>query len=137
MKNWQKKRAADRKAQQAYWEEHRYCEVCLAEGRGRVESIETHEIIYKSGGGKCEKDNFLSVCRACHGRCHFLRKPFLERENLWRIKNLDIEKMQEKLRSIRKGRSNELAMDIDRAFISRSRAEYQKEANMLCHLGRD
>ncbi len=103
MKNWQKKRLSDRKAQEAYWKGHRYCEVCLAEGRGKVVAVEIHEIMYRSGGGKCEEDNSLSVCLSCHKRCHYLRGPFLDKEDLWKIKGLDIEKMQEKLRGIRKG----------------------------------
>ncbi len=108
MKNWQKKRKEDRKAQEAYWKEHRNCEVCLAEGRGKVEAVEVHEIIYKSGGGKCIPENEISTCRPDHGRMHFLRGPFLEKEDLWRIKNLDIEVMQEKLRGIRRGNREEL-----------------------------
>lgn len=104
--NWKVKRQRDLKAQKEYFEDHPYCQVCLAEGRGRRLADEVHEIIYKSGGGKCEEDNFLSVCRNCHGRCHYLRRPFLEKEDLWKVKKLDIEIMQEKLRGIRRGKKN-------------------------------
>ncbi len=86
MKNWQKKRLSDRKAQLAYWKEHRYCEVCLAEGRGRVETADIHEILYKSQGGKCEPKNEIAVCRPDHQRTHFLVKPCLHREELYKMK---------------------------------------------------
>ena len=86
MKNWQKKRQADRKAQEAYWKEHRDCEVCLSEGRGKISAWEVHEILYKSKGGKCEEDNMISTCRDDHQRAHFLREPYLYREELYKIK---------------------------------------------------
>ena len=86
MKNWQKKRIADQEAQLAYWQEHRYCEVCLAEGRGKVAAWEIHEILYKSQGGKCVSDNEIAVCRYCHQRAHFLFEPYLHREDLYKIK---------------------------------------------------
>ena len=86
MKNWQKKRLSDRKAQLAYWTGHRYCEVCLAEGRGQLPAWEVHEILYKSQMGKCEEDNMLSVCNDCHLRTHFRKIPYLHREELYKIK---------------------------------------------------
>ena len=92
MKKWQKKRAADRKAQKAYWEGHRYCEICLFEGRGRVEAVQVHEIIFRSHQGKCVPDNMISTCLADHERMHFLKKPYLHRDELYKIKldNLSI-----------------------------------------------
>ena len=90
MKNWQKKRQSDRKAQQAYWEEHRYCEVCLWERRGKVPASEVHEIIFKAQMGKCVEKNMISVCRRDHQRAHFLIDPWLYREGLYKIKKGEI-----------------------------------------------
>ena len=86
MKKWLKKRAADRKAQKMYWEGHRYCEICLFEGRGKVPSVEIHEILYRSQGGRCEPNNEISVCRPDHQRAHFLKKSYLHREDLYKMK---------------------------------------------------
>jgi len=86
VKNWQKKRQSNRKAQKLYWEGHKYCEVCLAEGRGKVKAWEVHEILYKSQGGKCVPDNEISVCRYCHQRAHFLIEPYLHRDDLYKMK---------------------------------------------------
>ncbi len=82
-----KKKKEDRQAQLAYWEQHRHCEVCLAEGNGRKSSVEVHEILYKSQGGKCVPDNEIAVCRNCHMRCHFTMNPWLSRNDLFKIKN--------------------------------------------------
>ena len=86
MKNWQKKRAADRKAQRIYWEEHKYCEVCLFEGRGKVEAVQVHEIVFRSHQGKCVPDNMISTCLADHERMHFRRAEWLYREDLYKMK---------------------------------------------------
>ncbi len=86
MRNWQKKRLSDRKAQLAYWQEHKYCEVCLFEGRGKRLASEVHEILYKSQGGKCEPDNEISTCRPDHQRTHFIVEPYLHREDLYKMK---------------------------------------------------
>ena len=86
MKKWLKKRAADRKAQQAYWEAHKWCEVCLWELRGKVPATEVHEIIFRAQGGKCEPDNEISICRRDHQRTHFLIDPWLYRDDLYRMK---------------------------------------------------
>ncbi len=86
MKNWQKKRQSDRKAQEAYLTGHKFCEVCLAEGRGRVQTADIHEILYKSQGGKCVPDNEIAVCRLDHQRAHFLVEPYLYREELYKMK---------------------------------------------------
>jgi len=86
MKNWQKKRQADRKAQKSYWHEHKYCEICLFEGRGKVRAVEIHEILYKSQMGKCVDENMISVCRPDHQRAHFLIEPYLHREDLYKMK---------------------------------------------------
>ncbi len=85
-----KKKKEDRQSQLAYWELYRLCEVCLAEGRGRVNSVEIHEILYKSQGGKCVPDNEIAVCRNCHMRCHGLVKPRIDREYLRRIKGVEV-----------------------------------------------
>ena len=92
-----KKRREDTKAQLAYLEEHRWCEVC-----GK-RAWEVHEVIARSHGGECEDDNMISLDRDCHNRAHFKKSPYLYREELWKIKGLDSEVMQEKLRRIRKG----------------------------------
>ena len=89
MKNWQRKRAADRKAQKLYWQGHKWCEVCLAEGRGKVPATEIHEILYKSQGGKCEPDNEIASCRPDHQRAHFLVEPYLHREDLYKMKGVN------------------------------------------------
>jgi len=81
-----KKRREDTKAQLAYLEEHPYCEVCLAEGRGKRRGVEVHEIVYRSQGGKCVPDNEIAVCRPDHQRTHFLVEPYLHREELLEIK---------------------------------------------------
>lgn len=85
-----KRRRRDRQAQLEYFEEYPYCEVCLAEGRGRRPADEVHEIVYKSQGGKCVPGNMISVCRSDHDRAHFLRKPYLganlRKEDLFEIK---------------------------------------------------
>jgi len=83
-----KKKRDDRQAQEEYYNEHPFCEICLAEGRGKVKAWETHEILYKSQGGKCEPDNMVSVCRNCHMRCHFLKETWLYRKDLYKIKGV-------------------------------------------------
>ncbi len=82
-----KKYRENKKAQQAYWQEHRYCEICLFEGRGRVSATEVHEILFRSQGGKCEPDNEISSCKNDHLRSHFRIKPWLHREDLYKIKS--------------------------------------------------
>ncbi len=91
MKKWQRKRLSDRRAQKAYWEEHRYCEVCLAEGRGKVGASEVHEIIFKAQMGKCVDENMISICRRDHQRAHFLRETWLYREDLYKMKERNSE----------------------------------------------
>ena len=88
MKNWQKKRLSDRKAQLAYWKEHRYCEVCLAEGRGKLPAGQVHEIKFRSQGGKCVPENMISTCPTDHLRCHFRMTPWLYREELYKMKGV-------------------------------------------------
>jgi len=92
------KRERDRKAQEEYWKKHKICEVC-----GLEKAVEVHEIIFRSQGGKCEKDNMISLCRNCHNQAHYKQLPYLHRERLWKIKGLNPEEMWEKLRKIRKG----------------------------------
>ncbi len=91
MKKWQKKRLSDRKAQEAYWKGHRFCEVCLAERRGKVAAVCVHEILYKSQMGKCEEDNMLSICNDCHLRAHFRKSSYLHREELYKMKGGEID----------------------------------------------
>lgn len=86
MKKWQAKRQSDYKAQEAYFEEHPYCEVCLAEGRGKRPADEVHEILYRSQGGKCVPENEISTCRPDHDRAHFLKEPYLTKEELFEMK---------------------------------------------------
>lgn len=93
MKKWQVKRRRDIKAQEAYFEEHPFCEVCLAEGRGRRPACQVHEIIYRSQGGKCEPDNEIAVCRPDHDRAHFLVEPYLYRDDLYKIKGGELDRV--------------------------------------------
>ena len=92
--NWRIKRRNDREAQEEYFENHPYCQVCLAEGRGKRPADDVHEILYRSQGGKCVPDNMISVCRPDHDRAHFLRKPYLganlRKEDLLRIKEGEV-----------------------------------------------
>ena len=91
------KRRRDREAQEEYWKRHKFCEVC-----GK-KAWEVHEIIARSQGGKCEEDNMISLDRNCHEQAHFRKHPYIYKEELWRIKGLNFEVMEEKLRGIRKG----------------------------------
>lgn len=84
--NWRTRRRKDRQAQKEYFESHQFCEVCLAEGRGKRLADEVHEILYKSQMGKCIPDNEISTCRPDHDRTHFKKKPYLTREQLFKIK---------------------------------------------------
>jgi len=86
MTNWRTKRRNDRVAQEEYFEDHPYCEVCLAEGRGRRPADDVHEILYRSQGGKCISENEISMCRPDHDRAHFKREPYLRKEELFEIK---------------------------------------------------
>lgn len=86
MTNWRTKRRNDREAQEEYFEGRPYCEVCLAEGRGRRPADEIHEVIYRSHGGRCIPSNMISLCRSDHDRAHFLREPYLRKEDLFGIK---------------------------------------------------
>lgn len=84
--NWRMRRRKDRLAQWAYFQDNPYCEICLAEGRGTRLADEIHEITYKSQMGKCVPENMISVCRPDHDRAHFLRRPYLSKEQLFEIK---------------------------------------------------
>jgi len=86
------RRRRDREAQLKYYLKHRFCQVC-----GK-RAWEVHEIVARSQGGKCEEDNMISMDRNCHERAHFRRRPYLYKEELWRIKGLDIEVMQEQVK---------------------------------------
>ena len=88
--NWRMRRRKDRLAQWAYFQDHQYCEVCLAEGRGTRLAQEVHEILYRSQGGKCVPENEISVCRPDHDRAHFKREPYLRKEDLLRIKEREV-----------------------------------------------
>jgi len=84
--NWKTRRIKDRLAQWAYFQEHQYCEVCLAEGRGKRQADDVHEILYRSQGGKCVPENEISICRPDHDRAHFRKKLYLRREQLLEMK---------------------------------------------------
>jgi len=92
--NWRMRRKKDRLAQWAYLQDHPYCEVCLAEGRGERLAQEIHEIIYRSQGGQCIPSNEISICRPDHDRAHFKREPYLTKEQLFEIK-AKVEKKRE------------------------------------------
>lgn len=93
--SWRMRRKKDWLAQWAYFQDHPYCEVCLAEGRGKIPAIEVHEILYRSQGGKCVPDNMISMGRSDHERAHFLRRPYLTREQLFEMKAKVEEKRRE------------------------------------------
>jgi len=80
------KRKKDRDAQWAYFQDHPYCEICLAEGRGQKPADDVHEILYRSQGGKCVSGNEISTCRPDHDRMHFKKKPYLTKEQLLEMK---------------------------------------------------
>ncbi len=82
-----KKKKEDRQAQLAYWEQHRYCEVCKAHGVGMIDAIQVHEILYKSQGGKCVPDNMIALCQHHHDCAHFKQNKWLYRSDLLKIKN--------------------------------------------------
>lgn len=84
--NWKTRRRKDYLAQWAYYQDHFYCEVCLAEGRGRKPADDVHEILYRSQGGRCVPENEISTCRPDHNRMHFKKKPYLRREQLFEMK---------------------------------------------------
>jgi len=88
-------RRKDRQAQWAYYQDHPYCEICLAEGRGQKSADDVHEILYRSQGGKCVPGNEISTCRSDHDRMHFKKKPYLTREQLLDMK-ARLEKGREK-----------------------------------------
>lgn len=103
MKKWQGKKRKDKEAQKNYYDKHPWCEICLTEGK-KSPTLQIHEVVFRSHGGKCEEDNMVSTCLDCHRRCHFTKTPFLTRKILWGIKGLNIEEMQEKLRNIKKSK---------------------------------
>ncbi len=81
-----KKRREDTKAQLAYLGQHPWCEVCQSEGRGSKTGMDVHEIVFRSHQGKCEEPNMISLCRPDHQRAHFLKQPYLRREDLLQAK---------------------------------------------------
>lgn len=84
--NWKIKRHKDKLAQYQYFLDHKYCEICLFEGKGQVEAVQVHEIKFRSQGGKCIPSNEISTCRPDHDRMHFKKKPYLTREQVLVIK---------------------------------------------------
>lgn len=78
--DWRQKRRRDRLAQELYFEEHRFCEVCGRPG------MHVHEILFRSKGGKCIPENEITLCLECHDRAHRKKKPYLTREELFEIK---------------------------------------------------
>ena len=81
-----KKAKDNKKAQELYWTGHKFCEMCLFEGRGKVAGIQIHEIKFRSQGGKCVPDNMISTCLADHERMHFRRAKWLYRDDLYKMK---------------------------------------------------
>jgi len=90
--NWRAQRRKDRQAQKEYFENHQFCEICLAEGRGKRLADEVHEILYRSQGGKCVPENEISTCRSDHDRMHFKKKLYLAREQVLVIKERMVRK---------------------------------------------
>lgn len=97
MKKWSERRKQDKLKQSIYYSCHLFCEAC-----NKLGEI-VHEIIFRSQGGKCEGVNMITLCADCHDRAHFKKKPYIYKEELWSIKNLDIEKMQEQVRLLKCG----------------------------------
>ena len=97
MKKLNEKRKLDYFKQVLYFYEHPNCEIC-----GKP-AVHVHHIVFRSEGGKCEEDNMISTCQENHDQAHFKKKPYLHKEDLWKIKGLDIEIMREKYRIARLG----------------------------------
>lgn len=58
------------------------CEVCGGTG------VDLHHIVYKSREQSEDRDNVenvISLCRNCHDRSHFKKKPYLYAEELKKI----------------------------------------------------
>lgn len=87
------KRRRDLLAQRQYAAGYPWCEVCLAEGRGRQPAWEVHEILFRSLGGKCVPENEISVCRPDHDRAHRKRKPYLTRNELYKMKGGEVDRV--------------------------------------------
>ena len=98
MKKLSQKRKLDYVKQTLYSHENPNCEVC----GGKVIDP-PHHIIFRSQGGGTDDDNLIRLCRFDHNRAHGLGKWRLSREDLWEIKNLDLDKMREKFRIARLG----------------------------------
>lgn len=78
--DWRLRRRRDRLAQELYFEEHRFCEVCGRQG------YHVHEILFRSKGGKCVKGNMITLCLEDHDRSHRRKKPYLSQQELFDIK---------------------------------------------------
>jgi len=99
MSKWRYKRLLDKQKQYRYFIDNPNCQIC-----GKL-GAQTHEIVFRSQGGKCEYNNLITLCYECHLRCHNLgEKPYLKRSDLWRAKGLSVEVMEKKLRDFRKNK---------------------------------
>ena len=50
-------------------------------------AVDIHHIELKSQLGNDEVDNLIAVCRSCHDKAHFKKKPFIYPEQLKQIIN--------------------------------------------------
>ena len=66
-----------------YKDHFNYCEqdVVICELCPQI-AADIHHIKYKSRGGKNEIENLIALCRDCHDRAHFKKKPYLTEPDL-------------------------------------------------------
>jgi len=57
------------------------CEIC-----GKT-AVDIHHILPKGRGGTDEAENLIALCRSCHQRSHKEKNPYIEADELFRIKN--------------------------------------------------
>lgn len=60
-----------------------YCETDFIPSElSGVPSSDIHHIVYKSQGGKDVIENLIALSRDEHARAHFLKKPYLKKDEL-------------------------------------------------------
>lgn len=62
------------------------CEYCWSQW------TDFHHMIYKSQWGKDNVENIACLCQDCHKRCHFIKDPYIQYEEIREIhdKRLDL-----------------------------------------------
>lgn len=69
----------------AYWLDETdfiICENCWKQ------AVDIHHIIYRSRWGSDEAENLIALCRDCHDRSHFKKKPYLSTSELFKKKKI-------------------------------------------------